>query len=101
MMVLEMNYTSISNGMPDKEIAAELNKFEDELVLLLPDSDGYLNLGRDTYNSKRTIYFACKEFRHVSRTVQQMLAGFRGKIIVSYDIYKDKYWRTMNRYRAS
>jgi len=101
MMVLELKFTSVSNGMPDKEIAAELNKFEDELVLLLPDSDGYLNLGRDTYNSRRTIYFACKEFRHVSRTVQQMLSGFRGNVTVSYDIYKDKYWRTMNRYRAS
>jgi hypothetical protein len=30
-----------------------------------------------------------------------MLAGYRGKITITYDIYKDKYWRTMNRYRAS
>lgn len=101
MMVIEITFKPVNNGMPDKNVSAILNQFEDELVLLLPDSDGYLNLGRDTYNSKRTIYFACKEFRNCSRTVHRLLPNYSREVEITYDIYKDKYWRTMNRYRAS
>lgn len=101
MMVIEIRFKAINNGMPDKNISATLNRFEDELVLLLTDSDGYLNLGRNTYNSKRTIYFACKEFRRASKTVHRLLPSYSGNVEITYDIYKDKYWRTMNRYRAS
>ncbi|HMI63019.1 MAG TPA: DUF695 domain-containing protein [Puia sp.] len=101
MMVIELSYKPINNGMPDKGISAALNRFEDELVRLLADSEGYLNLGRDTYNSKRSIYFACKEFRHASKTVHGLLQKYSGEVEITYDIYKDKYWRTMNRYRSS
>ncbi len=101
MMLIELTFKPVNNGMPDKNISATLNRFEEELVSLLPDSDGYLNLGRDTYNSKRTIYFACKEFRNASKTVHRLLQDYSGEVEITYDIYKDKYWRTMNRYRAS
>lgn len=99
MMVIDMSFKAVNNGMPGKTVTETMNQFEDELVKKLTDSEGYLNLGRNTYNSKRMIYLACKEFRHASRTVHQLAKTYSGKITITYDIYKDKYWRTMNHFR--
>lgn len=99
MMTIGITYDGKNtNGMPSAEVYETMNQFEDELMKLLPDSEGYLNLGRETYNSKRTSYVACKEFRQASKNTRATIANYKQKLDIEYDIYKDKYWRTMNRY---
>jgi len=101
MMVVEINYDgSGRSGMPDSSINTVMDRFETSLEEQLPDSEGYLNLGRVTYNGKRTIYFACKEFRRSSSVTAEALRQLPEPLQVSYDIYKDKYWQSMNRFRA-
>lgn len=99
MMPIEIKYANGNNGMPDDETSTLMNAFEDELVKQLPDTAGYLNLGRQTYNGERTIWFACKEFRHASKTVSSFIHQYQEQLDVSYDIFKDKYWMMMNRFK--
>lgn len=102
MMVIEIEYIAVKNGMPDSHTYSIMTQFEEELMPLLPDSEGYLNLGRQTYNRKRTIYFACHEFRHASKKAAALIKEYKGRLLsISYDIYKDKYWKTMNNFRQS
>jgi hypothetical protein len=58
---------SNSNGMPDSEDYKLLNEIEDEIMCYLTDKDGYLNIGRQTADGEREIYFACKDFRKPSK----------------------------------
>ena len=99
LMTIEITYDGKkTNGMPSPDVYALMSQFEEELLKLLPDSEGYLNLGRETYNNKRTTYFACKEFRQASKSARALITNYKQKLNIEYDIYKDKYWRTMNRY---
>jgi hypothetical protein len=101
MLIVEIHYVSVNKGMPDNNFSTLMNQFEDDLTPQLPDHEGYLNLGRQTYNSIRTIYFACQEYRHVSKTVASLVERYKGKLSISYDIYRDKYWKTMDRFRRN
>lgn len=101
MVVVTFEYNDGNNGMPDQETYELMNKFEDELISRLPDSEGNLNLGRQTYKSERKIYLACKEFRHSSKTIVELIHSYRDRLSVSYTIYRDKYWMTMNRFSNS
>lgn len=97
---IEVKYDGANSfGMPGDEDSNLLNEFEDKLIEGLSCEAGYLNLGRETYNSVRTIYFACKEFRIVSKTVASIMQGYSGKFEMDYKIYKDKYWITLEKYR--
>jgi hypothetical protein len=89
-----------TNGMPDDDTYQLMDEFEDSLLAKLPDYEGYLNLGRQTYNSNRTIYFACKEFRKPSRVTQATVEQYLEKLDISFEIYKDKYWMTMNQFTS-
>lgn len=87
------------SGMPDAETYALLNTFEDEITHELKDFDGYLNIGRQTADSERKIYFACKDFRKPSRILFDLTKKYTGKLDLMYDIYKDKYWQSFERFR--
>jgi hypothetical protein len=76
-----------------------MNEFEEKLIAELPDTDGYLNIGRETHNSKRTIFFACKEFRKASKVSYKFIEEYADRLDASYTIYKDKYWMTLNKFR--
>ena len=97
MMVVEMKFNDADKeGMPDDTINDLMNEFEDEILKQLPDTDGCLNIGRETYNGTRVLYFACKEFRQSSKTMAALIKLYDDKLEVSYDIFKDKYWMTVN-----
>ncbi|HEV2481677.1 MAG TPA: DUF695 domain-containing protein [Puia sp.] len=104
MLVIEIDYTktksAISNGMPDDEHYQCMCRLEEELTRRLTDSAGYLALGRETYKGKTTIYMACKEYRVASKTTHDLLQQYKAQLACSYDMYKDKYWRTMEKFRA-
>ena len=87
-----------NNGLPNPETYESLNTIEDEIMKEMVDSEGYLNIGRQTAEGKRKIYFACKEFRKPSKVVAEILNVNKNTIKGNYDIYKDKYWKSFNRF---
>lgn len=87
-----------NNGMPDDETYQLLNEFEEAILEDLKDHDGYLNIGRQTADNSREIYFACKDFRKPSKILYKLSKQFADKLNISYDIYKDKYWQSFERF---
>lgn len=95
---LEIQYDGQdNNGMPDKTTYQLLNEIEEKVLEQLKDADGYLNIGRQTANSSREVYFACKDFRKPSKVLHQLTKDYPN-IDIKYDIYKDKYWRSFDRF---
>lgn len=100
MMTVRVKFDgSKNNGMPDDETYKLLDEFENAIAEELKDSGGYLNIGRETGDNLREIYFACKDFRKPSKVMHELTQNPWG-LEVSYDIYKDKYWQAMERYRG-
>jgi hypothetical protein len=98
-MNIEMGYDGKSNnGMPDDETYALLNEIEDEIMEELQGVDGYLNIGRQTAEGVREVYFACKDFRKPSLVLHKIELKYADEFKMSYDIYKDKYWRSFDRF---
>ncbi len=87
-----------TNGLPDEETYALLNEIEDKLVAELKDYEGYLNIGRQTANNEREIYFACKDFRKPSKIAYQLQADYADQLEIRFDLYKDKYWQSFNQF---
>ncbi|GAB5555600.1 MAG: hypothetical protein Sapg2KO_51910 [Saprospiraceae bacterium] len=94
---IEMPYEG-ENGLPDDTLMNTLNQVEDELVAALPDQEGYLFLGHETGQNTRLIFFACKEFRKPSKILSDFQQKYQPNQTIKYSIYKDKYWRSFNRY---
>ena len=89
-----------NNGMPDSESYDLLEQVETKILAELKDFEGYLNIGRETGDGTREIYFACKDFRKPSKVLHATASNSSSKIAVTFDIYKDKYWRSLSRYAA-
>jgi hypothetical protein len=89
------------NGMPDDTTYQRLNEIEDGLMKELPDHEGCLNIGRQTADNAREIYFACKDFRKPSKIFHQLIADNLYGYEINYEIYKDKYWKTFNRFKTN
>ena len=85
--------------MPDNVTYKMLDEIENKIMTELKDFDGYLNIGRETANSVRGIFFACKDFRKPSKVLHNIIGNYNSKFEISYDIYKDKYWQSFNRFR--
>lgn len=95
---IEIRYEAVNNGMPDQETYALMDDFENQLAEVLKDSDGYLSVGRQTADGLREVFFACKDFRKSSKVTSEVISSFADRLTISYDIYKDKYWRTFDRF---
>lgn len=96
---IEIKYAySNQNGMPEDETYQLMEEIENDVNLELTDFDGYLYVGRETANGLREVFYACKEFRKPSKIASQIIQKYTGRVDVSYDIYKDKYWRTFNHF---
>jgi hypothetical protein len=87
-----------TNGMPDVDTYQLLSVIEDEIMSQLKDADGYLNIGRQTVDGIREIYFACNDFRKPSKVLYHIQQKYGGQIHIDYDIYKDKYWQSLSRF---
>lgn len=100
MAILIIKYKSDenSNGFPDAADYDELNAIEDNLMKQLSDIDGYLNIGRQTANSEREIYFACKDFRKPAKLFYELQQQYKGRFEIGIDIFKDKYWQSVERF---
>jgi hypothetical protein len=99
MLIIETEYDGEdNNGMPNGDLYNLMNQFEDELTVLLPISEGYLNIGRETGLNKRTLYFACKDFKKSSKIAAELIEKYENELTINYDISKDKYWMVLNQY---
>ena len=87
-----------NDGMPDDETYKLLDEFEDRLFAELKDYEGYLHIGRQTADSEREIYLACKDFRKPSKVTSQIMESYSGRVEIDYDIYIDKYWKSFDRF---
>jgi hypothetical protein len=105
MMVITIDYQKNNglgiNGMPKEKQYQAFNRLQDDLDQQLADTAGYLSLGRQTYKGESNIYVACREFRHASKVADRLIRGYQSELVCRYDIYKDKYWRTMNPFQAA
>ncbi len=90
-----------NNGFPEAEMFKFLNDVEEEMMKDLKDSEGYLNIGRQTADNAREIYLACKDFRLPSKVVYKIQNQYKDKIDLEYSIYKDKYWQSLDRFRVN
>ena len=100
--VLTLKYDgSNNNGMPNDNDYKLLDKIQDEIMEELKDVDGYLNIGRQTAKEEREIYFACKDFRKPSKVFFKTQQKYSGNFEIEYDIYKDKYWQSFERFNTN
>lgn len=98
---LEIPYDGQSNnGMPDDTAYQLLDEIENKVLEQLKDFDGFINIGRQTADNLREVYFACKDFRKPSKVLHQLTKDYPN-IDIKYDIYKDKYWRSFNRFNSN
>jgi hypothetical protein len=88
-----------NNGMPNRTTSEFLNEIEDKIIAKLKDSEGHLNIGRQTAESVREIYFASIDFRLPSKVLHQIQEEYKNKLELSFSIYKDKYWQSFERFR--
>ncbi|WP_430402122.1 DUF695 domain-containing protein [Fluviicola sp.] len=86
------------SGLPNNEDYELMNQIEDEIMSQLKDHDGYLNLGRQTADGEREIFFACREFRLPSKVLYSIQQKYSEHFKTSYEIYKDKYWKWFDRF---
>ena len=97
--ILTLKYDGAkSNGMPSDNEYKLLDKIQDEIMGELKDIDGYLNIGRQTANGEREIYFACRDFRKPSKIFYEVQQKYSDRFEIEYDIYKDKYWQSFERF---
>ncbi len=87
-----------NGGLPDERTYKLLDEIEEEMIQILPDSDGFLNIGRETANNKREIFFACKDFRKPTKVADELIKKYNGVFEISYEIYKDKYWQSFRHF---
>lgn len=73
-----------------------MNEIEESKMQQLSDEEGYLYIGRETVNNEGDNYFACKDFRKPPKVFFKTQQDNRFE--VEYDIYKDKYWRSFERF---
>ena len=100
-LVIEIKYNGANNaGMPDEGTLGLLDEIDSEVRGELFDFDGYLNIGRQTVDGSRQIYIACKDFRKPSKVAYQIQKNYIDKgLEIDYEIFKDKYWQSFNRFR--
>ncbi|WKB82917.1 DUF695 domain-containing protein [Cellulophaga lytica] len=99
--VMEIKYNGENNnGMPDSKTYELLNQIEEKVTAELKDSDGYLNVGRQTAESVREVYYACTDFRQPAKIFHKITKEYTPQIEINTDIYKDKYWQSFNRFIA-
>ena len=98
--ILVLKYGDDGNGMPNKEDYELLNTIEDEIGEKLKDIDGYLYVGRQTADGEREIYYVCKDFREPAKVFYAIRQKYAACFEIEYDIYKDKYWVSFERFNV-
>lgn len=100
-VVATFNYDGqATNGMPNETDYKLLSDIEDEIMLDLKSVEGCLNVGRQTAEGVRELYFTCMDFRQPSKVLYKVQQKYADSFDMDYDIYKDKYWKSLERFNA-
>ena len=86
------------SGLPTSDLLDEIQAFEDNLEEKLPDSDGYLQVGKTSGKGERTIYYACKEFYLPIQILEELRDQY--PFNYDYEVFKDKYWKCMEMFQV-
>jgi hypothetical protein len=90
---------------PVEEIDDDFKKYieiiERELKEALEDKDEYVRIGTLDYGHYISFYYGCKEFREISKIIHEMMCFWENKYERRYEIIKDKYWRSFEKYIPS
>lgn len=97
--IITMNYKNGNNGMPSKDENNLLYEIEEEVNAHLREEVYCLNIGRQTGENKREIYYASKDFRLPAIALDKISKSHKD-FSIDYEIYKDKYWQTFKRFKA-
>ena len=99
-LVFSFRYDGNNNqGMPETSDYDLLNDMEDELISYLTPEKGYLHIGRESHKNTREVFFACNEFRDGSKIALFFSFLYGLEFEVSYEIFKDKYWQTFEKFQ--
>lgn len=101
MVNVVFKYSKGTNGMPDPASSQRMAEVEEQVDGALRDVDGYLNVGRITGGDERTVFIACKEFRKPSRLLATLAGDLGGGVTMEFEIFKDKYWRSLDPFRQA
>ncbi len=85
------------NRFPSDTDYALFNLIEENMILELKKEEGNLNLGRETADNVREIYFVSKDFRKVSKVLAETVAKYPD-YEMTFEICQDKYWQSFERY---
>lgn len=66
--------------MPDDDTYALIDEIEKDMNSELKDFDGYLNIGRQTSEGVREIYYACKELRRPSKVISDVIKSMKATL---------------------
>lgn len=98
-LVVDIAYGNTgTDGLPGTSTATFLNDIEEKLRDQLKDDDGCLNIGRETGGGHRVLYFACSDFKIPSKIADQFVQAYRDTFPIAYEITRDKYWRSLERF---
>lgn len=87
-----------NNGLPEESMMELLESIESEITKRFEPESGIIYIGRQSAKNIRTIYFACREFRIPSKILSAVQQEFLPENEIQYEINKDKYWQTFNRF---
>lgn len=101
MLEISFHYNGDENkGLPDEQTYALMDQIEDEINDVLTDKDGFLNIGRQTGGNERLVFIACKSFRKPALAIADFEKRYAPKILIEYEIVKDKYWLSLKKYNT-
>lgn len=99
--VMTVKYKADENkGLPADRDYDLLDRIEESTVTQLPDKEGYLYIGRQIGDNEQNMYIACRDFRKPSKILYIVQQNFKAKAAITFDIYKDKYWRSLEHFKT-
>lgn len=98
MMQVMIEFEATHQGLPNAKVYRAVSSFEEQLLNALPAS--CLDVVKHTYNGRQLLYIACQEFRDSSKAVATFIEANNSEFRVSYNIFKDKYWRALDAFIA-
>ncbi len=100
LVLLQIHYEGQHNsGLPPEPAFDLLNEIEDNIMEYLQAQDGYLNVGRQTANCVREVYWYCIDFRKPSKVLDYVKNEYQDQVKITFEIYKDKYWQYLHRFQ--
>lgn len=100
--IMTIHYDGLHNlGMPNNEDTITINDLEDILFISLPCKNGHVSLGSSMSENKKKLFFACKDFRYVSKVFDKFCLKYKDQFKIEYNIKNDKYWQTFEKYKTT